>query len=50
METNVLGMMVDRAKEVGLVDGFVMGRDMVSLSHLQCADDSIFFFPFGDET
>lgn len=37
------------AKEVGLVDGFVAGRDCVFVSHLQFVDDSI-FLSFGMES
>ncbi|XP_028097917.1 uncharacterized protein LOC114297657 [Camellia sinensis] len=41
--------MVDRAKEVGLFEGVQVGRDKVSVTHLQFADDTIFFSE-GDES
>ena len=31
---DVLGMLMDRASEVGLVDGFVTGRDSIFVYHL----------------
>ncbi|KAF5948231.1 hypothetical protein HYC85_014188 [Camellia sinensis] len=40
---DMLGRMVDREKVVGLVDGFVIRRNNVSMSHSQFADDAIFF-------
>ncbi|XP_028085776.1 uncharacterized protein LOC114286749 [Camellia sinensis] len=49
MVANVLGMMVERAKEVGLFEGLQVGRDKISVTHLQFADDTIFFFK-GDES
>ena len=39
---NVLGRLVNRAKEVGFLDGFVIRRDRVSVSHLQFANDALF--------
>lgn len=40
---------VDRAKAVGLVDGFINGKDRVSVSHLQFVDESI-FLPSREES
>lgn len=49
MVANVLGRLIDRAKEVGLIEGFVVGRDRVEISHLQFADGTL-FFSSGDES
>lgn len=49
MVANVLGRMVDRAKEVGLFEGLQVSRDKISVTHLQFANDTIFFFE-GDES
>ena len=32
-----------RAEEGSLLEGFLMGRDRIRLSHLQFIDDTIFF-------
>lgn len=36
------GKLMEMAEEVGLIEGFKIGREKVTLSHLQFADDSIF--------
>lgn len=41
---DVLGKLIDKAKEVGLIEGFAVGRNRVSVSHLQFANDLYFFF------
>ena len=43
----VLGRLVDRAKEVGFLDGFVVQRDRVSVHHVQFANDTLFPFRRG---
>ncbi|XP_062093314.1 uncharacterized protein LOC133799310 [Humulus lupulus] len=40
---DVLGRMVDKAKSVSALGGFKVGKDFVEVSHLQFADDTIFF-------
>ncbi|KAM7480816.1 hypothetical protein LguiB_005399 [Lonicera macranthoides] len=40
---DVLNRLVVRAREMGIIDGFEIGRDKIKLSHLQFADDTIFF-------
>lgn len=35
-------------KEVGLVESFEIGRDNISISHLQFADDTL-IFPYDNE-
>lgn len=40
---DVLNRLVERTNGVGLIEGFKIGRDRVNLSHLQFADDTIFF-------
>ena len=42
---DALNRLVVRARDVGLIEGFEIGRDRVKLSHLQFADDTIFFLP-----
>ena len=34
---------MERAQDVRLIEGFVIGKDKVMVSHLQFADDTIFF-------
>lgn len=46
---DVLGRMVDRVKEAGLFKGLHTSRDRISATHLQFADDTI-FFSMGDES
>ncbi|RVW80728.1 putative mitochondrial protein [Vitis vinifera] len=41
--TDVLSRMLLRAKERSLLEGFRVGRNRTSVSHLQFADDTIFF-------
>lgn len=40
---DILGRMVDRAVESSLFNGFLVGKEKVSISHLQYADDTICF-------
>ncbi|XP_062112656.1 uncharacterized protein LOC133823825 [Humulus lupulus] len=40
---DVLGRMNDKAKSVSTFRGFTVGNDRVNISHLQFADDTIFF-------
>ncbi|XP_062093360.1 uncharacterized protein LOC133799353 [Humulus lupulus] len=40
---DVLGRMVDKAKSASALRGFSVGKDKVDVSHLQFADDTIFF-------
>lgn len=37
-----------KAKEVQAIKGFVIGKEMVHLSHLQYADDTLFFIEGGE--
>ncbi|XP_028121753.1 uncharacterized protein LOC114318966 [Camellia sinensis] len=41
--TDVLGRIIDLAKDKGVIEGFVVGRDRIEVTHLQFADDTIFF-------
>ncbi|KAM7481515.1 hypothetical protein LguiB_006098 [Lonicera macranthoides] len=47
--SDVLNILVERAKVRGLIEGFSIGMDNVSLSHLQFADDTIFFLSKNEE-
>ena len=40
---NGLSRLMERASEIGYVKGWRVGRDKVTVSHLQFADDTIFF-------
>lgn len=40
---DVLSRMMPRAKKSGLLEGFLVGRDRIIVSHLQFAKDTIFF-------
>ena len=40
---DVLDKIMLRAEEGSLLEGFLMGRDRIRLSHLQFIDDTIFF-------
>ena len=40
---DVLGRLIDKAKECNVIQGFSMGRDKVEVTHLQFADDTLFF-------
>lgn len=40
---DVLNRLVERARGVDLIKGFEIGREKICLSHLQFADDTIFF-------
>ena len=44
-----LGRLVDRARNCQLVEGLNVGRDDVVVSHLQFADDTIFFSSGNEE-
>lgn len=39
----MLDRLTDRAREIGLVDRFLVGRDGVGFSHLQYTDNAVFF-------
>lgn len=39
----MLDRLTDRAREIGLVDRFLDGRDGVCVSHLQYIDNAVFF-------
>ena len=41
---NVLSRMLLRARERGLFEGFLVGRNRVRVSHLQFTNDTIFFY------
>ena len=43
MAVDVMGRLMDKAKERNVFRGFVVGRDRVEISHLQFADDTLFF-------
>lgn len=38
-----LGSMLVKAKEIGLIDCFLLGRNGVVVNHLHCAYDTILF-------
>lgn len=40
---NVLSRLVSTSMDKGPIEGFNVGKDLVHLSHLQFADDSLFF-------
>ena len=40
---DVLSKMMLRVEESSLVEGFLVGRDRIRVSHLQFVDDTIFF-------
>ena len=40
---DVLGRLIDKAKETNVIRGFIVGRDRVEVSHLQFADDTDFY-------
>ena len=40
---NVLSRMLLRAEEINVLEGFRVGRNRTRVSHLQFADDTIFF-------
>ena len=43
MVVDVLARFIDKAKECNVVQGFIVGRDRVEVSHLQFADDTLLF-------
>ena len=43
MAVDVMGRLMDKAKECNVIRGFVVGRDRVEILHLQFADDTLFF-------
>lgn len=47
---DVLNQLVEKAREVQLIEGFDIGRDRVKVSHLQFADDIIFFLSNEENT
>ena len=40
---DVLGKIIDKAKDCNVIRGFTVGRDRVEVSHLQFADDTLLF-------
>lgn len=46
---DVLRKMVTRATDLGLVEGFTTGREDTIVSHLQFADDTMFFVSRDEE-
>ena len=40
---DVLGRLFDKAKDFNVIRGFTVGKDRVEVSHLQFADDTLFF-------
>lgn len=46
---DVLSGMMLKAKEKGLLEGFLIGRSIVKVSHLQFVDDIIFFLTINME-
>lgn len=40
---DILSRIVERASQVSLLRGLVIGREEVEITHLQFADDTIFF-------
>ncbi|RVW33331.1 putative mitochondrial protein [Vitis vinifera] len=40
---NVLSMMLLRVEERGILEGFLVGRNRIRVTHLQFADDTLFF-------
>ena len=40
---DVLGRLIDKAKESNVLRGFIVGRDKVEVSHLQFTDDTLVF-------
>ncbi|XP_057747711.1 uncharacterized protein LOC130966909 [Arachis stenosperma] len=47
---DVLNMMIGEAVRNGWISALLVGRDNIELSHLQFADDTIFFCPPEEET
>ncbi|BBN68784.1 TatD related DNase [Prunus dulcis] len=47
--SDVLSRIIERAQDVNLVHGIVSGHDQVEVSHLQFADDTIFFLDGKEE-
>ena len=39
----MLGRLIDKAKDCNALRGSIVGRDKVEVSHLQFADDALFF-------
>ena len=46
---DVLGRIIDLAKEKDAIKRFVVGRDRIGVTHLQFVDDTIFFFINGGQ-
>ena len=46
----VLDRLISKVKEEGFIEGLLVGREWVKLSHLQFIDDTIFFCPAMYET
>ncbi|XP_015963934.1 uncharacterized protein LOC107487752 [Arachis duranensis] len=47
---DVLHMMIEEAIRNGRIFSLLVGRDLIELSHLQFADDTILFYPPEEET
>ena len=43
MLVDVLGRLINKAKECNVIRGFIVRRDRVEVSHLQFADDTAFY-------
>lgn len=39
----MLGRLIDKAKAMNLIRGLQVGKEMVEISHIQFADDILFF-------
>jgi hypothetical protein len=49
MVVDVLSRLLERAKECSLIEGLSVGRENVEITHLQFADDTIFFLKDDDQ-
>ncbi|KAK9095318.1 hypothetical protein Scep_026787 [Stephania cephalantha] len=47
---DILGRMLDRAKESGVAKGIEVGRERIQISHLQFVDDSLLFATGQDDS
>ncbi|KAL6124775.1 hypothetical protein ACLB2K_077285 [Fragaria x ananassa] len=47
---DVLNRLMERAREFNLIEGLVVGREEVEITHLQFADDTIFFLKDDDQS
>lgn len=46
--SEVLGALLDKAHNNGIYEGFVVGKDRIHVSILQCADDTLLFCKYDD--